>query len=137
MPSAPFLYDTAKDLALNDVVQNADRALYLNGDPNSYSDADTFVSNGGVKVGERNLSTIGFDGPVDGDTSGRKITLLKAGFVADESDSVNRVAIVDDDAQVIQQMFVVDDGAGNPVSTTEGFAYNSEDADMELRDANG
>jgi len=135
MPSAPFLYDTAKDLALNDVVNNADRALYLNGDPSSYSNADTLVSSGGVKVGERNLSTIGFNGPVDGDTSGRKITLLKAGFVADESDSVNRVAIVDDDSSTIQQMFVLDDGAGNPVSTTEGLAYNNLDTDMELRDA--
>jgi len=134
MPSAPYLNDVVQDQALQFVINQADRAVYLSGAPTDYSEADTFASSGGVKMGERNLSTIGFDGPVDGDTSGRKNTLLKAGFLAEETGTVSQLAILDDANSRILQIFTVDDGSGNPVSVTEGLAYNNLDSDLEIAD---
>jgi hypothetical protein len=134
MPSAPYLNDVVQDQALQFVIDQADRAVYLNGAPTDYAEADTLASNGGVKMAERNLSTVGFDGPVDGDTSGRKNTLLKAGFLADETGSITQLAILDDDNSRILQIFVVDDGSGNPVSVTENLAYNNLNTDLEIAD---
>jgi len=134
MPSAPYVPDATKDLFLN-AITDADRAAYLTGDPTDFNDADTLAGSGGKKLGERNLSVVGVNGPLDGDTSGRKISLLKGGFVADEGGSVTRLALLDDDNTEIKAIFVLDDGNGNPLSVTQGVGYNNLETDLELRDA--
>jgi hypothetical protein len=131
-----ILNDKARDEALKYVRDNADRVLYCNAEPSSYSNADTLVSNGGVKVGERAVTSSDFSSPTNGDTSGRKITLDKGGFVAEETGNVTHLTIVDDDGTEILQINQMDDGTGGTVSTTKSLAYNQEPADLEILDAN-
>jgi len=142
MPTAPFFYDTAKDKALQDVINAADRALMCTGDPADYSDADTLSTNGGHKLGERNLSTIGHSGPSDdGSPAGRKKTLKKAGFIADvdgrtsNSNGWDTLVLVDDDNSVIVESFSVDDGNGNPIDVIAGEAYNNLATETTVEDA--
>jgi hypothetical protein len=146
MPTAPYLNDTDRDKALQSPIDRGDRALYLTGDPDGYSDADTLKGNtdgsgtAGKKLGERNLSAVGFGGPQDGDSEGRKITLLKAGFVADvdgrtsNNSGCTRIAIVDDGAQEIVLMYVLETSGGSPLDVIMGRAYNNLDTDLTAKD---
>ena len=122
--------DSARDAAITEATSLGDRVIACEGAPSSYSDADTLASQGGHKVAERTIdSATGYDGP-NAETDGRSYDLEKGGYVALETrngsgEGVDHLAVVDDDAQAIVELYEVGDGNGDPVKMEKGIAYNN------------
>lgn len=94
---AKYANDDIMDAALNVVINNASTRVACSGQPASYSDATTLASNGGNKLGSTSIASGDFTGPVDGDTSGRKLTVPEqTGVAVDEDGDVDHEALVDD-----------------------------------------
>lgn len=90
-----FVLDGVYDAALNEVIDNADKAVLCDQQPSSYSDATTDAGSGGNALGETTSFT--FTGPAAGDTSGRKLTLDSvSGVTVDVTGVAGHVALVDD-----------------------------------------
>lgn len=131
-----FVVDAALDKVLNHILNNVDRVIFCKGEPSTYSDADTLVSSGGNKLAENSVGPSNFSGPQAGDTSGRKLTKDKDGVLADQSDSADHVAYVDDGGSTLLAVHEADDGNGSPLSFTKGLAYNLQATDvLEVRAA--
>lgn len=77
---AKFVNDTFMDELLNRLKNNGAKIVLCNGQPASFNEAQTnkgsTVAGGGTarRLGEKNISSTVFTGPVNGDTNGRKLT---------------------------------------------------------------
>jgi len=132
-----FLFDNARDAALNEVLQAADRAIYCNGSPSSYSEADTLYDSGNpgttFRLAERPVSPSEFTGPADfsdANGNGRKISLTKGGWLALANGDADHVALVDDNNNTLLQV-----SEATLTTLQEGFAYNNLVADFKVYDA--
>ena len=134
----PYQSPNSQDAALDYIKSNADRAIYTNGEPSDYAEADTPHDSGNstttFKVAERPVVLSSFVGPedfTDSNGSGRKIVLKKGGWLGLDDAEVGFIALVDDDGE---ELLAVSDAA-TPVSVQEGFAYNNLEADFKQYDA--
>lgn len=89
--------DVVLDAALNHVINNVDKMVLCEGEPGDYSAASTLKSGGGSKLGDKSISSSNVSGPVDGDTSGRKLTVNAVTSIAvDEGGDLDHIALIDD-----------------------------------------
>lgn len=134
----PYIIDAAKDAALNEIIQNADRAIPCNGEPTSYAEADTIFDSGNpgttFKLAERPVDVSEFDAPADfsdANGSGRKASLTKGGWLGLKTGDATQFALVDDTNSKL--LYVGD--TPSTVSIQEGFAYNNLEANIKVYDA--
>jgi len=125
----------AQDAFLDYIKSNADKAVLCEGAPTTYSDATTTLNNGGNQIAVRSIASGNLTKGA-GDTSGRKITLDKGGYLAKENttNGADHVALVDEGNSEIVAVTELDDGSGSPVSMTADLAYNQQTVDFEVQD---
>lgn len=124
------------DKGLNYILNNADYITLLTGEPSNYSDADTFVSNGGKKLGEVPITASELTLQGDG-AGGREIIVPKRGYVVPDTESAGQVtylALVDRSGSTLLVYTEHDDGAGNPVSVQPELAYNVASTNITIED---
>ncbi len=93
--------DGVLDAALNQIRTTADRLVVCIGAPLTYAEANA-NSPTGKRCGQRAITSANFTGPVNGDVSGRKLTVnQQTGIPVDVSGTADHVALVDDTASVL------------------------------------
>lgn len=93
--------DTVLDAALSQIKSTADKLVVCIGAPASYAEANA-NSPTGKRCGQRAITAANFAGPVNGDVSGRKLTVnQQTGIIVDVSGAADHVALVDDTASVL------------------------------------
>ena len=129
--------DTVYDAALDQVINNASQVVLCEGEPADYTEATTDKGSGGVALGEVAVDATNFDGPLDGDTSGRKITLTSlSGVSVDVTGAVDHFAITDDNNSILllvdtaEQADIVGVDTGTDTITIDG----DHTADIEADD---
>lgn len=92
-----FVHDDVLDAGLLVIKNTASRLILCEGQPADYHQATTLKSAGGKKLGEKAVASGGYTGPVNGDTSGRKLTKgLESGVSVAEDGDWDHIAEVDD-----------------------------------------
>lgn len=88
---AKAVADAVLDAALNHIKTTADRRVLCSTQPTSYANVAT------VQLADVAITSANFTGPVDGDTSGRKLTInAMTGIPVDAAGTITHEALVDD-----------------------------------------
>lgn len=88
---AKSAHDDVLDSSLNYVKNNSTRICVCSQEPTTYTQAVTTY-----KLAIKTITTTDFTGPVNGDTSGRKVTSIQhTGVTVDSSGTATHVALAD------------------------------------------
>lgn len=124
-----FTNDIVMDGALDIIINNASKLIVCEGQPASYTAANTVKGSGGNKLGEIAIDSADFT-KSDGDVSGRKLTVAaQSGIPITDSGDADHIAIVDD---TNSRLLHVTDMSLQPVSSggsADTQAYDEEFAD--------
>lgn len=128
-----FLNDDVLDVALQDMIDAADAAVFCHGAPGDYTAATTLRGNGGNKLASRDVFPSDF-AISDGTTTGRRLSLRFGQFTPAESGTHDHVALVDDDNSELIAVLETQSDVTIP-SDKVGFAFNQDSVDvLEIQD---
>jgi len=120
--------DVVLDAALNHIKTTADKLVVCIGAPVSYAEANT-NSPSGKRCGQRAITSANFTGPVNGDVSGRKLTVdQQTGITVDVTGTADHVALVDDTASVL--LAVTSLSASQAVTAGNSMTVNAFDLEI-------
>lgn len=120
--------DAVLDTALNQIKTTADKLVVCIGAPVSYAEANT-NSPSGKRCGQRAITSANFTGPVNGDVSGRKLTVnQQTGITVDVTGTADHVALVDDTASVL--LAVTSLSASQAVTAGNSMTVNAFDLEI-------
>ena len=120
--------DVVLDSALNQIRTTADKLVVCIGAPVSYAEANA-NSPTGKRCGQRAITSANFTGPVNGDVSGRKLTVnQQTGIAVDVSGTADHVALVDDGAGVL--LAVTSLAAAQAVTAGNTMTVNAFDLEI-------
>ena len=120
--------DIVLDASLNQIKTTADKLVVCIGAPVSYAEANT-NSPGGKRCGVRAITPANFAGPVNGDVSGRKLTInQQTGITVDVSGTADHVALVDDTTSVL--LAVTSLSASQAVTAGNTMTVNAFDLEI-------
>lgn len=112
------------DTALNEISSSTTKLHICSAEPANYSEVSTY------DLGKRDSPT--FSGPVDGDTSGRKITVDAIGDGSISAGGIAKYwALVDDNNSKLVAAGSLDD---KTIEVITGYQFTLEAFDIEIQD---
>lgn len=122
---ASWMHNNIPDVALNYIITNASKVTLCSAQPATYAEAITTY-----KMAEVVIDSSDWTGPIDGDVSGRKISLAaQSALVFTATGICTHMAIVNTASSVLLYVVLIE-----AKSVLAGDECDTDPVDIELRD---